>query len=87
MKSFFNILVVFCSFLLFATSANASTSTDDVTFSGRVGGDIRAIYSENSLTNVDDMQNSQALERMTHSSHVTLLNNEIDDVIVREVDM
>ncbi|MEZ8510194.1 hypothetical protein AB6D22_05065 [Vibrio splendidus] len=87
MKSFVNISVVLCSFLYFANLANASLSTDDVTFSGRVGGDIRAIYSDKSLTNVDDMQNAHALGDMTHSSHVILLNNEIDDVIVREVDM
>ena len=87
MKLFVNISAVLCSFLFIANLANASLSTDDVTFSGRVGGDIRAIYSEKSLTNVDDMKNSQALGGMTHSSHVTLLNNEIDDVIVREVDM
>ena len=85
MKSFVNILVVLC--LFFANLANASLSTDDVTFSGRVGGDIRAIYSEKSITNVDDRQNAQVLGGMTHSSHVTWLNNELDDVIVREVDM
>ncbi|MCZ8502472.1 hypothetical protein BCU30_017120 [Vibrio lentus] len=87
MKSFVNISVVLCSFLFFVNLANASLSIDDVTFSGRVGGDIRAIYSDKSLTNVDDRQNAQALVGMTHSSHVTLLNNEIDYVIVREVDM
>lgn len=85
MKSFVNISVVLC--LFFANLANASLSADDVTFSGRVGGDIRAIYSEKSITNVDDRKNAQVLGGMTHSSHVTLLNNEIDDVIVREVDM
>lgn len=87
MKSFVNISVILCSFLFPVTSAHASISTDDVTFSGRVGGDIRAIYSDKNLTNVDDMQNSQALGGVTYLSHVTLLNNEIDDVIVREVDM
>ena len=87
MKSFINVSVVFCSFLLFATSANASTSTDDVTFSGRVGGDIRAIYSDKSLTNVYGLHDTQSVRDLTQSSHVTLLNNEIDDIIVREIDM
>ncbi|ANP77853.1 MULTISPECIES: hypothetical protein [Vibrio] len=87
MKSFVNIKVVLCSFLFFATSAIASISADDVTFSGRVDGDIRAIYSDKSLTNVDGMQNTKAVRGMTQSSYVTLLNNEVDDVIVREVDM
>ena len=50
MKSFVNISVVLC--LFFANLANASLSADDVTFSGRVGGDIRAIYSEKSITTV-----------------------------------
>ncbi|WP_299141280.1 hypothetical protein [uncultured Vibrio sp.] len=87
MKLFVNVSVVLYPFLFFVTSVNASVSTDEVSFSGRVGGDIRAVYSHKSLTSVGGVKIAQVAEGVAQNSHVTLLSNEMGDVIVREVDM
>lgn len=87
MKLFVIVSVALYTIFSFSNSARASISTDDVTFSGRVGGDIRTIYSGKTLINMEGMQNSQALDSLNQSGHITILNNKAGDIIIREVDM